>query len=260
MKSDNAMPLDLVTIPCLDDNYAFLIGNPDTGEAALVDVPEAAPINAAVAAPGWRPSTALTTHHPWDHIAGLPGLDAEGLHIVGASADAHRLPALDTGVAEGDTITVCGHKVQVIDVSGHSINHIAYYLPDAGLAFTADSLMAMGCGRLFEGTPAQMWDSMQKLRALPPETVICSGHEYTLTNARFAATLEPDNPQITSVLSRIEAARADGRPTVPSTLADEMAHNPYLRADDPVLMSALNMQDADPAAVFAEIRARKDRF
>ena len=255
------MPLELVTIPCLEDNYAYLVGNLDTGEAALIDVPDAAPINQVVAATGWTLTTVLLTHHHWDHIDGLDGLNRRSeLKIIGAAADAHRLPPLDTAVKDGDVINVCGEQTRVLDVSGHTVGHIAFYMGGVDLAFTADSLMAMGCGRLFEGSPAQMWNSMQKLRALPPETVICSGHEYTLSNARFAASLEPDNDNVKSRLSRVQEARDDGIRTVPSRLDDEMRTNPFLRADDPDLMAAIGMADAAPADVFAEIRSRKDNF
>jgi len=255
------MALTLETIPCLDDNYAFLLGNADTGEAILFDVPEAAPINAALEQTGWKLSTVVLTHHHWDHIDGLDGLTNRAeLTVIGAKADEHRLPPLDVAVREGDTLELAGEPAHIFDVSGHTIGHIAIHLPNSNIAVTADSLMAMGCGRLFEGTPDQMWDSMQKLRALPPETKICSGHEYTLSNARFAASLEADNTRLNSRIEVLQKARKNSAPTVPSLLADEIATNPFLRADDPVLQKAVNMQGAEPAAVFAEIRGRKDRF
>lgn len=255
------MALALVTIPCLSDNYAFLIGNPATKEAALIDVPEAAPINAALEKSGWRLTTVILTHHHDDHVQGLNDLvDRDRLHVIGARADAHRLPALDQDVNDGDTLTLLGEEAHIMDVSGHTVGHIAIHLPESGLVFTADSLMAMGCGRLFEGTPAQMWDSLQKLRALPPETLVCSGHEYTATNGRFAASLEAANPSVTSRIDAIKKARASNTPTVPSTLALELATNPFLRGDDPVLQTAIGMAGQDPVAVFTEIRARKDRF
>ncbi len=253
------MPLELVTIPCLDDNYAFLIHNPQTGDTALIDAPEAAPIQAVLDARGWQLTDILLTHHHWDHVDGLPALRGSA-RVIGASADAHRLPDLDLAVAEGDEISACGENVRIIDVSGHTLGHIAFYLPHAGFAFTADSLMNMGCGRLFEGTPAQMWDTMQKLRKLPPETLVCSGHEYAASNVAFALTLEPDNTQVILRAEAIKAARNNGVFTVPSTLSEELSTNPYLRADDPALAAALGMTGADPVAVFTEIRARKDRF
>ena len=163
-------------------------------------------------------------------------------------------------MAEGDTIHVCGEDAQILDVSGHTVGHIAFHFAKSGFVFTADSLMALGCGRLFEGTPKQMWGSMQKLRALPPETIICSGHEYTATNAAFALTLEPDNADLRSRVEAIKAARINGEPTVPSILALEQQTNPFLRADVPALKHAIGMDTADSTSVFTQIRARKDRF
>ena len=253
------MPVDLITVPCLSDNYAFLIRDDATGRTALVDAPEAAPIQAALDQRGWRLDDILITHHHQDHVQGLEPLRGNA-RVIGAGADAHRLPRLDTEVADGDTLTICGQAVHVFDVSGHTIGHVAFHMPEAGLLFTADSLMAMGCGRLFEGTPAQMWDSLQKLRALPPDTRVCSGHEYTMTNARFALSLEPDNPAIISRAEATRAARENGHATVPSLLSLECRTNPFLRADDPVLAQALDMADAQPAEIFTEIRARRDRF
>lgn len=255
------MPVELITIPCLKDNYAFLIGNPTTREATLIDVPEAEPINAAVAASGWTLTTVVLTHHHWDHVDGLNGLTGRsGLRIIGARADAHRLPPLDWAVQDGDTIELCGEPAQIIDVSGHTLGHIAIYLPRSAIVFTADSLMAMGCGRLFEGTPDQMWDSLLKLRALPPETLVCSGHEYTASNAKFALTIEPDNSDLISRVAAIEKCRAQNQPTVPSTLALECSTNPFLRADHPNLKSNLGMSHISHAKVFAEIRKQKDQF
>jgi len=255
------MPLDVITVPCLSDNYAFVIGNAHTGEAAVVDVPEAGPINAVLSDKGWTLTTVLLTHHHWDHVDGLGDLTgADTATIIGASADTHRLPALTTAVADGDTFDLLGETVQVLDVSGHTVGHIAFYIPSIAHVFTADSLMALGCGRLFEGTPAQMWDSLSKLRALPDNTTVCSGHEYTQANAAFALTIDPDNKRLTSRAADITTARNAGQPTVPSSLLLEKQTNPFLRADDPAIRAHLGMQNADDAEVFAEIRKRKDNF
>lgn len=250
---------EILTIPCLSDNYAVLIHNQTTGETALVDAPEAAPIQEALSDKGWTLSDILITHHHDDHIDGIAELRQEA-RVWGAAADAHRLPALDTALNAGDTLTICGVEAQVMDVPGHTIGHIAYYMPDLHAAFTADSLMAMGCGRLFEGTPAQMWESLKKLRALPPQTMIYSGHEYTASNTKFALCIDGANPALQARSTAITDARAQGQPTVPSRLSDELATNPFLRADDPDLQISLGMSGENAADVFAKIRKLKDNF
>ena len=178
----------------------------------------------------------------------------------GAAADSHRLPALDVKLVDEDHFDFAGHDVRVMDVSGHTVGHIAYYMADAGAVFTADSLMALGCGRLFEGSAEQMWASLSKLAALPAETLVCSGHEYTAANAKFALTIDPDNSDLISRAESISEARASKTPTVPSTLALELKTNPFLRAADPAIRVLLNKKQASDADVFAEIRARKDAF
>lgn len=255
------MPLEIVTIPCLSDNYAYLAHDRTTGDTALVDIPEAGPILDALAQRGWTLSHILITHHHDDHVQGLDAvLAVHPAQVIGAKADAHRLPALDVQVAEGDTVQIGGDTGHVIDVSGHTVGHIAFHFPASQVAFTADSLMALGCGRVFEGTFPQMWQSLKKLAALPPETLICSGHEYTAANARFARTIEPDNPGLMSRIARVEDARAKAMPTVPSLLSLELETNPFLRAGTSEVQDALNMAGAEPADVFAEIRRRKDAF
>lgn len=251
----------IITIPCLKDNYAFLLHDPDTGDTACIDVPEGGPIEAVLAAHQWTLSRILITHHHWDHVQDAEALAKRtGAEVWGSGADAHRLPPLDKALAEGDTFQIGRSRVAVMDTSGHCDNHLAFHVPDAGVVFTADSLMAMGCGRLFEGTPAQMHASLSRIAALPPATLVCSGHEYTAANARFALTIEPDNSDLISRVEHITAARAAGQPTVPSTLAEELATNPFLRAHLPGIAAALDMSDADPVDVFASLRAKKDRF
>ena len=255
------MPLEIITIPCRTDNYAFLLHNAATGQTALVDAPEVPAIRAALDQRGWTLTDILITHHHDDHIVGVDDLRRlYAPRVIGAAADAHRLPRLDLTATEGDQISVCGEEMSVLDVSGHTVGHIAFHFPGTKAAFTADSLMAMGCGRLFEGTPAQMWQSLQKLRALPDDTLIYSGHEYTASNARFAATIEPDNLDLVARIASITADRAAGRFTVPSLLGLEKRTNPFLRADIPAFRAAIGMIDADPAQVFAETRRRKDKF
>ncbi len=255
------MTLQIETIPCLSDNYAYLAHDPSTGETAVVDVPEAAPILKALSKKGWRATQVLITHHHADHVQGLSELLAQhDAKVVGHAADAARLPPLDQPVNEGDKISIGGEIGHVMDVSGHTVGHIAFHFPQSAVVFTADSLMALGCGRVFEGTMPQMWESLSKLAALPPDTTVCSGHEYTAANARFALTIDPNNPDLISRVEAVDAARAQGRPTVPSRLSEELATNPFLRAADPGIQDHLGMTGADAATVFAEIRTRKDNF
>ena len=255
------MPLELVTLPALSDNYTYLVHDSDSGATACVDVPEAQPIVDAVTQRGWTLTDIWLTHHHHDHIGGVDDLlkvfDAK---VTGATADRHRLPTLNHEVGEGDRFEFGGEVITVLDVSGHTVGHIAFVASESGFAFTGDSLMAMGCGRLFEGTAAKMWDSLQKLAALKPETLICSGHEYTQSNARFAITVDPDNADLKARIDRKNSQRERNEPTVPSKLSDEAATNPFLRAADPAIQAHLDMIGAEPVDVFAEIRARKDRF
>lgn len=251
------MPLILETIPCLSDNYAYLIHDPDSGDTALIDAPEAAPILAALAAKGWTLGQILITHHHSDHIDGVAEIvAATGAQVLGAGADAHRLPPLTRRLQEGDTVQVGGSSGVVIDVSGHTLGHIAFYFAADHLVFTADSLMAGGCGRLFEGTPDLMWASLQKLAVLPPDTWVCSGHEYTTSNLAFAAHVDAENPALLARIARVALARAEGRATVPSRLSGELATNPFLRA--PQLKSALGAPD--DAQAFAILREMKNNF
>jgi len=253
------MALELVTVPCLTDHYAFLLHDEASGHTPLLDAPEAAPILAALAARGWRLDQILLTHHHSDHIQAVPDLlSATQAAVLGARADSHRLPPLTRALAEGDTVAIGPETAQVLDVSGHTMGHIAFILP--GYAFTGDSLMAGGCGRLFEGTPATMWASLMKLAALPGETLICSGHEYTTSNLRFAASIEPDNPALQARAAKVAKARAEGRATVPSRLSGELATNPMLRARLPHVKALIGLPQASDAEAFAEIRARKDKF
>lgn len=255
------MSLQILTIPCRTDNYAYLAHDSATGATAVIDVPEAAPILDALARQGWQLSDVLITHHHGDHVEGLEEVLAQApARVIGAAADAHRLPPLDIAVSEGDEVTIGSETGRVIDVSGHTVGHIAFHFPDSGAVFTADSLMALGCGRVFEGTPAQMHASLAKLAALPPETLIYSGHEYTKTNSAFARTVDPDNPRLAARTDEITRTRAAGQPTVPASLAEELETNPFLRAHDPAIRAHLGMAEATDIEVFAEIRSRKDRF
>jgi len=255
------MVLEIVTIPCLSDNYAYLARDAQTGKTALIDAPEAAPVLAALEARGWTLGAILLTHHHGDHVGGTEEIRAAtGAQVLGAAADAHRLPRLDTALAEGDSVAIGAETGRVIDVSGHTRGHIAFHFPDSRAVFTADSLMALGCGRVFEGTMEMMWRSLSKLAALPADTEVYSGHNYGTANGRFARTIEPDNPALAERIARIGEADAAGRPIVPVRLGEELATNPFLRASRPEVKAALAMPDAPDAQVFAEIRRRKDAF
>lgn len=255
------MPLEIVTVPCLSDNYAYLAHDAESGATALVDAPEAGPILAELKARGWHLDFVLITHHHYDHVDGLPDiLKAHKAKVVGAAVDAARLPQLDIALNEGDTIQIGSQTGVVMDVSGHTIGHIAFYFADAKVVFTADSLMALGCGRVFEGTKPQMWESLQKLKALPGDTLVCSGHEYTAANAAFALSVDPENTELKQRAEKVNELRRNGKPTVPSFLFEELATNPFLRADCPDLAASIGMQGADSKDVFVEIRTRKDNF
>ncbi|ETX27585.1 hydroxyacylglutathione hydrolase [Roseivivax isoporae] len=255
------MALDLVTIPALSDNYTFLLHDSESGATAVIDVPEAGPVDAALKDRGWTLSEIWLTHHHDDHIQGVEELlSRHPARVTGARADKGRLPPLDRALSEGDSFDFGGEEVFVMEVPGHTVGHIAFHLPGSAIAFTGDSLMALGCGRVFEGTMDQMWQSLQKFLTLPAGTTLCSGHEYTAKNAEFALTIEPDNAALKSRADAITAARARGEPTVPSKLSDELATNPFLRAADEPVRRNLDMMDAPAAEVFAEIRRRKDGF
>lgn len=255
------MPHQIVTVPCLSDNYAFLIHDPVSGDTALVDAPEPNAILTELTERGWTLTHVLLTHHHWDHIDGLSAiLSAHPAKVIGAQADAHRLPALDLALSEGDTFEFAGEDVSVLDVSGHTVGHIAFHFPQSKAVFTGDSLMAMGCGRLFEGTPEMMFASLSKLAALPDDTTVCSGHEYTASNCAFATSLGESNPAVAQRVTDTADMRAKNIPTVPSSLGLEKATNPFLRSADPDLATAIGMPGAAPVDVFTEVRKRKDNF
>lgn len=259
MPDQTSRPAEIVTIPCLSDNYAYLIR--DGATTSLVDAPEAAPIIAALDARGWALDQILITHHHHDHVGAVDALRAKyGCTVLGPAAEADKMPALDRPLREGDSGDAGDLRFEVIDVPGHTLGHIAYHFPALPALFCADSLMVMGCGRLFEGTPAMMWQSLEKMAALDPATLICSGHEYTQSNMRFALSIDPDNAALALRAQDVDRLRAAGKATVPAPLAQELATNPFLRAGDPALKSALGLEGVEDAEVFAHIRALKDRF
>ena len=253
--------LEIYQIPCLQDNYGFLVHDPETGATATIDTPEVVPINQALAAKGWRLTHILNTHHHFDHAGGNEELKAQwNCQVVGAAIDAERIPGIDVALADGDTLTLGSKQARIIEVPGHTSGHIAYYFAADEVAFVGDTLFALGCGRLFEGTPEQMSESLGKIMALPDATTVYCAHEYTEANAAFAVTMEPANPALQQRVKEIQSLRAAGKPTVPTSIGLERATNPFVRSDSAELQSVLNLSGADEVAVFAETRRRKDHF
>jgi hydroxyacylglutathione hydrolase len=255
--SSHSDTVEIEIVPCLSDNYAYLV---KSGAAcAVVDPSQAAPVQAALARKGWSLTHILNTHHHLDHTGGNLDLkQASGAKVVGPGKDAARIPGLDIGVDEASSWTFDGREVGVLEVPAHTRGAITFVID--GNAFTGDTLFALGCGRLFEGDPAMMWASLSKLMTLPDETKIWCGHEYTQSNGRFALTLEPGNAALAARMVAVNAARAAGKPTVPSTLGDEKAANPFLRPGSAEIRKTLGMEQAGDVAVFGEIRLRKDSF
>lgn len=241
------MTVSAQLVPILSDNYAWRLVDSETGAVAIVDPADAKAIIAALEQAGGRLDLILLTHHHDDHIAGVDEVRARfGCPVVGAAADAHRLPRLDQAVKEGDTVKLGNASAQVIDTPGHTRGQINYFFPDGEVLLSGDTLFSLGCGRLIEGTPAEMFASLRKLAALPGGTKVCCGHEYTESNARFALSIDPNNKALQARAAEVKALRAAGKPTVPSLMADEMAANPFLLAPD--------------VATFAARRAGKDKF
>jgi hydroxyacylglutathione hydrolase len=253
--------LQIIQIPVLSDNYVYLVHEPKDGLTGVVDPSLAEPVLEALEQQGWRLDYIINTHHHWDHTGGNVVLKAEtGAFVVGPLAEAKRIPLIDQAFKEGERFHFGQAAAQIFDIPGHTSGHIAYWFENNGVLFCGDTLFSLGCGRLFEGTPSQMWNSLSKLRGLPDSTRIYCGHEYTEANGRFALTIEPENSDLVSMMARIRETRAQGQPTVPSRLGDEKAANPFLRADKGELQAAIGMAGGDPVAVFAHVRRQKDSF
>ncbi len=253
--------LEVHQIPVLNDNYVYLARCRATGATGVVDPAVAEPVLAEAERLGWRITHILNTHHHGDHTGGnLEIKQATGCTIVGPKADRDRIPGIDVEVDEGDRYTMGEAEAEVFFVPGHTRGHIAYWFAESDALFCGDTLFALGCGRLFEGAPAQMWDSLSKLKRLPKTAKVYCAHEYTQANARFALSVDAANDRLKARAEEIDRLRAAGTPTVPSTLGEELATNPFLRADAPDLAAQLGLSGADPVEVFAEVRGRKDRF
>ncbi len=250
--------LQIHQFPCLTDNYGFLLHDPDSGETAAIDTPDGAEYLRQAETKGWRITQIWNTHWHPDHAGGNSVIvEASGATVV-APQEVERLSPIDRLVSDGDTVTLGKHEARVIDVSGHTNGHIAYHLPADGIAFVGDSVFALGCGRMFEGEPQQFWDSLQRIKALPADTVLYCAHEYTQANAKFALHADPGNDALRAYASEIDEKRKRGEPTVPTRLSRELATNPFLRADEPALREKWGGET--PAETFAALREGKDNF
>jgi hydroxyacylglutathione hydrolase len=256
------MPIEVAQFICLSDNFGLLIHDRETGATACIDAPEAEAIAAEAERRGWPLTHLLITHHHLDHIEGWEALKKRfpGMKIVGAAKDAHRLPPLDQAVSDGDDVLLGATRARVIATPGHTSGHVVYYFPDDEAVFVGDTLFSLGCGRVFDGTMDEMRLSLEKIANLPRETRVYCGHEYTQANGRFAVTVDPENPVLRDRVQQVEQLRAAGKFTLPSTIALENATNPFLRVEDQKVKETMGMAGADPFAVFAEMRERKNHF
>lgn len=255
------MSLEIHQFLCLTDNYGILVHAPETGATAAIDAPQAEPILAALAAANWSLTDILVTHHHADHVQGIAGLKSAfpNVRVTGPAKEAAKIGGLDREVEQGDCVSIGPHEAKVIAVPGHTLGHVAYWFEKDAVLFTGDTLFAMGCGRAFEASPAVLYQSLLKLAALPDETQVYCGHEYTLANARFALSVDPGNEALRRRAEAVAALRAEGRLTLPSQMALERATNPFLRVAQPEIQASLSLSGADSAEVFAALRERKNR-
>ncbi len=252
--------LEIHQFPCLSDNFGVLIHDPAANVTASIDAPETSAVKAALAAKGWKLTHILTTHHHADHTDGNLALKAEtGCTIIGPKAEAARIPGIDKMVGQGDSFNFGNFKVEVLDTPGHTAGHISYVIPQAKVAFVGDTLFAVGCGRVIEGDMKMMWTSLAKLIALPADTTVYCGHEYTQSNIKFALTIEPGNAALQARAKEVDALRVAGKPTLPTTMAAEMATNVFLRVASPEIQERLGMKGRADWEIFGEIRERKNR-
>lgn len=253
--------IEIRQFPCLSDNYGFLVRDQTSGAVAAIDTPDEIAINEALAKAGWRLTHILNTHHHQDHVGANLALKAKWrCRIIGPLGEAARIPGVDQRVGDGDVVELGESMARVIETPGHTLGHIVYWFEKDAAAFVGDTVFAMGCGRLFEGSAEQMWRSLSAIAALPEETKLYCAHEYTQSNARFALSVDRDNEALVARARAVDEARRRGEATVPTTIALERETNPFLRAASPALRGSVGMADASDAAVFAEIRKRKDVF
>jgi hydroxyacylglutathione hydrolase len=252
--------LDIVLLPCLADNYCVILHDPETGETAAIDAPSAEQIKAALAERGWRLNHLFITHHHTDHTGGISALKAfYGASVTGPEAEADRISDLTRVVTAKSELEFAGHPIQVLETPGHTLGHVSYYFPDDGLAFTGDTLFSLGSGRIFEGDQEMMWESVSKIAALPDDTRVYCGHEYTLSNGRFALTIEPENEALKKRVADVESLRAAGKPTLPTTIELEKATNPFLRPQSRSIQARIGMLGAPEWEVFGRLRQLKNK-
>jgi hydroxyacylglutathione hydrolase len=243
------------------DNYGVLLHCPDSGDTACIDAGDASATEAALAQTGWSLTHLFITHHHGDHTAGLSALKAaHNAHVIGPHPRSVPIYGIDSAVWDGDSFDFANQQVQVIATPGHTLDMINFYLPDEKIVFTGDTLFALGCGRVFEGSFDMMWESLEKLLALPDDTIIYCSHEYTKANADFAISVDPDNDTLSKRRTHIIDQRAKNIATVPTVMSVEKATNPFMRPDDPAIRAHLGMENASNKDVFGEIRRRKDAF
>ena len=255
------MAADIHQVTCLQDNYGVLLHDPATGATASIDAPEGGPVLAALAHMGWTLTDILVTHHHKDHIGGIDELRAQwpDVRVTAPLADSSRIPGADRYVREGESVDVGSIRLEVIETPGHTSGHIVYHAPGEALLFAGDTLFALGCGRAFEAPAQVLYQSVMKLAILPPETQIYCGHEYTQANGRFALSVDPENSALKTRMIEINRLRAEGQTTLPTSLALELATNPFLRTEDAGLRASLGMDAGASADVFAELRDRKNK-
>jgi hydroxyacylglutathione hydrolase len=258
------MAIEVHQFPCLSDNYGFLVHDPASGETAAIDTPDAEAYLREASHKGWQITAIWNTHWHPDHAGGNAAIKAAtGCKVYAPAAEAAKIEAVDVQLNDGDVVCLGDWEADVIAVGGHTLGHIAYHLAEARVAFVGDTVFALGCGRMFEGTPPQFWHSLARLKALPPQTLLYCAHEYTASNAKFALHADPDNAALASYAAEVFQRREHGQPTVPTTLARELATNPFLRADDPGIQARWADRGArpgDPVVTFAALRSAKDSF
>ncbi len=253
------MPAETRLFTCRSDNYGVLLHDPATGATASIDAPEAAPVEAALKATGWKLTDILVTHHHADHTDGIMELKNKyKCRVVAPAAETAKIPGVDETVKEGDKVKVGNLVANVIETPGHTLGHIVYWFHADNIVFAADNLFSAGCGRVIEGTMDQMWGSMRKMLDLPDETKIFCGHEYTLANIKFALSVDKDNAALKARFEQAQKQIAAGEPTIPTTIGEEKKINPFLRPD--ALAAGLGMAGKPANEVFAEIRKRKNNF